>query len=521
MATITSGTSARVVLEKNSQISITCASSGTIRRTKGASLLDSVAQGATTAIYGPYTSRINFDISAIGGDITYTTSAGTGEYSVGAVDDLAAATGQTPDQVVAAIKAASYAKGIKTIAICGDSISNNMTAYSAGSYDFTSSHGWAGWAPALAGVQVKILSQFPGRYALGGLTTATYISGGYLANVVADTPDIAAVMLGTNDAIGTQPGIAVTKANLITIWQAMLDANIYVLAYSVIPNSITSGGRAQSNANYITATNNFIREWWQGVSGGRFVDCYSLMCDSTAANSPAKANVLSDLTHPTTLGGWYMAQPVAPILSELCAAIRLVASSNDYIVGNAASNQIMVNPLMSGTGGYCANGATTVGGAPSNYNWLGDNGTTTMTVEIGGANSDIGKKAVMTVTVGGATGFIFAGSNDTITARTVVGNILRGGCRLRVKAGATTAINSIRFYWQDSTINSSWNTSQDAKNLPITTDTDFYILTPETASVNLGALSLNLRVDFAGAGACVIELEQIELRDLSLANIPI
>lgn len=412
--------------------------------------------------------------------------------------------------------------GRRTVAIAGDSISANMTSYSAGNFDLISSHGWAGWGPALAGVQTKILTQSGSSFALGGLTTTTFIDKGYLSNLVAALPDVAAVMLGTNDAIGAE-NLPVTKANLVTIWNALINAGIYVLAFSVIPNSITgtaNGYTQTQRANYIVALNNFIREWWLGKLGGEFIDCYSLMCDETQTNSPAKANVLSDLTHPTTLGGWYMGQAVQSALARLFPAVRLVASQNDYIVNNSMSNQLMQNPMLLGTGGFLANGASGVG--PSNFNILGDNVGTgaTLVASQGVANSGVGQKLILTINIGATgSGFIYVGSNDTITGRTTLGNILRGACRLRIKSGMSSSINSIRMYWQDGSINSSWNTSQDPAVLDINTavDTDLILMTPETASVNLSTLSWALRVDFASAGNAVLELEQVELRDLSVS----
>ena len=195
--------------------------------------------------------------------------------------------------------------GRSLVAFCGDSIMAGQVAdvvytsraqmATSSAYGFIAHHGFA-----TAGVNPDYMDKT--LTAVSGATTASYILGNYIANTIAGAPDVAFVMLGTNDC-NTAVAFATITANLATIYQQFLSAGIYVVACSILPN----GAGSQTISALIQAVNTWITNYWVDRSGGESLDTYTPVADTQAAiasNSPWKTNANTDALHPAYFGSY-------------------------------------------------------------------------------------------------------------------------------------------------------------------------------------------------------------------------
>jgi PKD repeat protein len=274
--------------------------------------------------------------------------------------------------------ARSAPRGTKTV-LMGDSI----TAYNGGKSTATpsqalpASNGSAGimrWANVMLGQQLDII----GNSGIGGQNT-TQIRARFVTDVLSLSPDIVALLAGTNDAATAMTADA-TWANLAAMYADALDAGIHVIAFTIPPATAGTAGAVRQDVN------TRIRTFARRTPGITLVDLADAWQDKPASGFAAKSAYLIDGVHPGTLGamigGRKAAEAIAPVMPR---TLRVAPSI-------AAPDNCLANARFAGTG-------TT---APTSW---GISGTATYAY-LPRADGKPGQRLAITVPTGGAVSMI-------------------------------------------------------------------------------------------------------------------
>lgn len=279
-------------------------------------------------------------------------------FNAGAADNWAAS----------AFLASSLPNG----AAIGDSItkpdytnSDQVTPTSATSWN-KSSNGFMAWALALSGQRVEVPANtnvwsFPGK-------TSAFILSNLDAFItqLPRKPGFVVVECGTNDA-ATGVLAATTIANWTSIANYLTSRGIRVIFMPILPRNSTDF--TQIRADNAIQCNTWLREAARR-SGGMIamVDCLRPLALTTSTlyepiSSPA---VMWDspLTHPNTLGAYYIGKGIAAILNQWYPAVdHLPLSAITYDATNSPGANLLASAMF--TSGSAASGVS--GTRPENW----------------------------------------------------------------------------------------------------------------------------------------------------------
>lgn len=243
----------------------------------------------------------------------------------------------------------------RTVALLGDSItigSINPTAGDGGAHQY--SFGYWQWADLLTRSRLNLIGPAGvsgGAFGLGGLTTVTLVSGGYVAAAAAVDVDAVVVLIGSNDiAAGT--AVATILSNIQGIWATLRATGKQVIACTLPPRAGTSGeNQALRDLNRLIRTAALAR-------GIRLCDWYHALVDATTG-APS-SGVLSDGVHPNSVGA-------ARLGSVLASTLQLFAGDVADPLGfdNVDTADALANGMFVGSSSGLATGwsNTAAGGA--------------------------------------------------------------------------------------------------------------------------------------------------------------
>lgn len=261
-----------------------------------------------------------------------------------------------PARLTESSLASTYARPDRnSVVILGDSITQQnaiqgdysgaglgtMTGYSARGY-------WT-VAAALLGHRMRFL----GNLGVGG-DTAQQIAA-RVPSAIALNPGWVVVEAGRNSVSALDSAATIIGVLKNSIYAPILAAGIRVVATTITPRD----GDTAANRQVVNDVNAWIKEYARQTPGVVLADFYTAVTDGTTA--AWISGYVSDGLHPLVRGA-------APMGKVLAAALSPVVPYVDTLVSNNAdTGNLLVNGLMTGTGGGNAVGAALTGTIAANW----------------------------------------------------------------------------------------------------------------------------------------------------------
>jgi lysophospholipase L1-like esterase len=194
-----------------------------------------------------------------------------------------------------------------TIVWLGDSFTGNGGGVGTPNPTLNYSRGFQHWGLNLLGQRLRTLT----NAGVGGQTTVQ-VAARVASDVIALRPGWCHVLVGCNDITQSVP-LATTQANLSAIWDALDRAGIRCVQGTIGPRgSWTGTQRAQFEA---------LNAWIRDQSRRRnlvLVDYHAVLTQPSGGGAGAYGTGLNyDVTHPNTLGCYFMGLALANALSPL------------------------------------------------------------------------------------------------------------------------------------------------------------------------------------------------------------
>jgi lysophospholipase L1-like esterase len=247
-----------------------------------------------------------------------------------------------------------------TLIIFGDSRVANCNRVSAVNIGSTLIS-WHEWANALSQQSMKLLR----NAGVGGDTTTAMLAR-VNSDVIVYRPKFCAVLGGQNDSLDTPSAVLSTYNNLVNIYQALNNADIYVIALSELPDS--TGSTAHKKGKQ--ALNAKLAAYWRFRRGGEYVDIYRAIVDplQTNSNPISSPQTTADGIHPNLYGALKIGQVLAPVYQRLAAtrSYPLLSALQDRLDDNSMSLNACRNGLFQGTSGTITTGFS--GSIANNWN---------------------------------------------------------------------------------------------------------------------------------------------------------
>lgn len=223
--------------------------------------------------------------------------------------------------------------------------------------------GFCSWVRVLTGG--RIASDIANNLGVSGATTTTMLSG-QVPTAVASSARISVILIGTNDVKGGSISTATTLANIAAAVTALTAVGKTVILVPILPRSspVTFSTAQAQQAERIRR---WMHETYGRASGRVFIaDATSVMMDASTGNGKA-ASLFQDGLHLSPYGSYVVARVVADIINSLIpASDRLIVSALDlYSATDNIYGAQNGNPVLAGTGGTTANGAT--GNVPTSW----------------------------------------------------------------------------------------------------------------------------------------------------------
>lgn len=454
----------------------------------------------------------------------------------------------TDEASLTSFQAAAVAKGSPPryaigIGLLGDSITNNGYYTDAASPDGATvaswwvtgatnnnarGMGWSTWVGPMSMQRIQVVKswarQTNGVLAAGSNPVGWPLSAQVtqmLADPLYAQVDRVVILIGTNDTAFT-----------LAAWTAELLAQIARIGRPV--DLITPPPRNDATAT--TAGGDSLRGWaWlqqarlvlrriAEASGGmvRFIDAYSKVNSPTTSPDVLPANnVLPDTIHPSNVGAYLIADAyVAATLPDSLAGDLDIWPNNSSAAstGAAALDQGFTNPVFAtttgGTGtGTIASGltvtnigtATHAGSPVTNPNGIGNMQRIAVTSNAAADGVDITTSSVH------ASGGTFLTAGDEAFAQVLV-TLNSGGIYPRNLFTRLTYFNGTNYL---SLLFEVPSTAGDEKALPLTATRSFLLRTPKfivPSGAAASSVTVKMRPTFAAAGACTIDIGNLEVR---------
>lgn len=368
--------------------------------------------------------------------------------------------------VIATLATMASYEAMPTVALLGDSITDNgflAQAPGAGGKQYMQNIGFAAWLRVLTFQRVNI--PMSADLGVGGNTLAQIADrvGSVLA--MSPRPSWCIVQGGTNSISGGDT-LANMKALAKYIIATLQGSGIIPLMLPITPRTVA--GITTAKNLILCAYNNWLREYCHATPGVAFVDVTNLMSDWTNAAGDPLANYTFDGLHPTALGAYWMAKPIADFFNATLPAyetklmhpqdyydavnnpggnlLHTAAVNDGLLAGTAGTNTAIGNFTPSGNvatnwiSTRAAGGTSTSTGVATKENPRTD--TNTPQGNVGNVpNSGERQQLVYAVTVAGGADEVFqfrratmtiGGANDMQPGDTIVGE-----CSIEVAAGQT------------------------------------------------------------------------------------
>lgn len=267
------------------------------------------------------------------------------------------ADGSTAGSVEKRVRVLERKRAPARIACLGDSFSanntdENLTPGAGTPLIQYPSNGYLTWANVLLGQRLWFEPSL--NFGVGGETAEECLAR--VDTVIAASPDICVVLAGTNDRTRAQT-YAQTVTALQSIYDALIDAGILVVAITVAPRSTWSSltpEQIEEQRKINFAVNRWIRRYAAVTSGMVLADPFAKVVDQSSATAdPHAYMMMSDGLHYGAYGAYVAGAAVAEALSDIIPP-RSILPGHKTDVYDATHNpegNLISNGAMSGSGG--------------------------------------------------------------------------------------------------------------------------------------------------------------------------
>lgn len=382
------------------------------------------------------------------------------------------------------------------VVFIGDSITANG-AFTTSQEIAYNDIGYSAWVRRLCAD--RIYSPVSFNFGVSGWITAE-ILGNQIPLALAQSPDIAVVMAGRNDA---QTGIVAgpdtkrgsTQYNLRKIYDALQDAGVIVIAVKILSQTF-SEWPASANELLALNTNNWIDTQKSFRRGFYVVDCGQAYDDQTSTTHwvPKTGYInASDNTHPASWGAYAIGNQIATLINTLYPSWRLRQQNVDdvYDAVNNPYGSLLPNQMFTGSGGSTSGGTT--GTVATGWTLFGQNLISAAAAGSKSTTSDGRITQVVTIsgTANGSNGFVSLQAAATAT-NCKIGETIEGS--VDVSYGATTNIMAVEAFIQTEETGIFY-TKGDGKSSLLTPAVGYSLPTDNAASGSpaLSSLAYQLR----------------------------
>ncbi len=375
--------------------------------------------------------------------------------------------------------------------------------------------GWFWWANAMSGWRAEVLnvSGVGGDRSYNLLQRIADIEMGVLPY----EPAYCTVMIGVNDLNGDLTSAQVI-ANLEQIYRILLDANIGVVAMTVLP--VTTGHFKAGNETHsqaIMAVNEWIRRTATRTPGMYLCDSCAAVVDPTAATFTTLSGMLaSDGIHLTAKGARAVGAELAKQLQWICPPNgSLVSSNRDSYGASSTNSQLIDNPLFTGSGGSAGTGMSGTIAASWQVERLGGTPTGVCSVVARTVVDDgdaIGNNQRVVITAGANNDLVAVRQSTNLISRVSEGDLVVFQCA--VKLSSCSNVKSLRVLVQSSD-GSLFPAGEALKNSDTTFDqADFagvFKTPPFRIPPGMTSMTPRVYVTFSGSGGATLDVGRASL----------
>lgn len=202
-------------------------------------------------------------------------------------------------------------------------------------------YGYWVWSNLLLGSPFRLLK----NGGVAGQTSAQVLLR-VQTDVIDYAPDWCFYLASVNDT-GAGLVAADTIANQQAAIMQMINAGINVCVLAICP--YTSNADATKNIHLV---NRAMAEYCAVTAGSVFVDTYAAMVDPSSTTGALAAGMTDDSLHPSAKGARAMGTVIAAALSpHIKSTLLLPSSMSESYSISTSENQLLANPLFTGSGG--------------------------------------------------------------------------------------------------------------------------------------------------------------------------
>ena len=389
--------------------------------------------------------------------------------------------------------------GVK-VGIVGDSITSMNTSTNLPNYEIYYDNGYFTWACALLGMNPSLLY----NGGVGGEETSQFFD--QLDTAIAAGCEAIFFLGGTNNDDGVDM-VRLAFADYEAAHEACRQAGAFFFALTPPPQNADSAGktaRYRSLAALIMAR-------FANRPDSHAADTQAAVYDYSADNW--KTNYAYDGVHPGCLGGYYMGKAIFTATVARIAKPKnalLARGADDYRTTDAGSNQVLANPMLTGTSGTKGSGCS--GNVATSWQTVCTGGCTAVCSKAVDADG-LGEEQVLTATASASgTALLYQAISAGVLA---VGDKLRAACEVVIDAGPTGFDNVKLEIFHDPGQKVIWGGKSG--NTTVAYDEGFSVtpVIPLTATVLLGALGsaqFTIGMSFMAAGSAVMRVRYPTMR---------
>ena len=262
-------------------------------------------------------------------------------------------------------------------------------------------------------------------------------------------PDMALILLGTNDALKSTDGsITEFVANMTEIYSKCLAAGIKVDACTIPPFGPTNASAADVNKNrFILAANKWIRDYVNNHADMILHDIHAWSLDQASANGNMISTYTTDGTHFSQTGAWHVGKAMANNYAAVLGAHpdKLPTSQGDGYTFDTSSKNRWLNHMFQGAGPDATSWSTLFQGTGN----VKTSSVVARTVNKDGDTFGNNQKIELDSTASGSAGTALV--IQDATARLVAGKRYVARAALTITKGSfTTAMPHIYFAFTES-----------------------------------------------------------------------
>lgn len=255
-------------------------------------------------------------------------------------------------------------------------------------------------AGMLARINVQVYGAGFGQVTSNQTTAPSNLPGPLVGN-----PEIVFVMGGTNDIFGSSLSAATVEANLLSIYQTLLNAGVTVVAMTVPAVNVTNGSYTTAQIAVQLAVNDWIRAQVRNTKGMILVDAFAGSIDPNNATTVQglQTSFYDGFHHPNNVGAWGIATRVQAALTGIVPPLTdLLPTSNLATFATSSSiNQLLTNPLLNGSTAVSGTGMTGNGPTPGVPTYT-NNGSATTVASVAARSDGFGQNLSLATTTSAA-----------------------------------------------------------------------------------------------------------------------